>query len=173
MLTGLFEKLRAQIADLDAEKEVEILINTDNREKPTGKKRNELLERACGDYVVFIDDDDTVYPYYLAEIMKAIQEEKDCIAINGIITTNGRNMQSWHVNLNYNYETKDGKYFRFPNHITPIKRAIAQKFKFKEINFGEDFDWALQIRESGLLKTQAIIEPPVYHYQYRTGRWKR
>ena len=38
--------------------QVELLANIDNGEKTIGCKRNELLNAAKGQYVVFIDDDD-------------------------------------------------------------------------------------------------------------------
>lgn len=40
--------------------DVELLIEIDNKEISTGAKRNILLNRAQGKYIVFIDDDDMV-----------------------------------------------------------------------------------------------------------------
>src|SRR6478736_2156247 len=48
---------------------VEIIIDKDNKEVSIGAKRQRLLERAMGEYVVFIDDDDLVSETYIQDIL--------------------------------------------------------------------------------------------------------
>jgi glycosyltransferase involved in cell wall biosynthesis len=76
---------------------IEILTNIDNKEKSTGKKRQELIEEAKGKYIIFIDDDDWVQPCYISELLKAAESDADCFAINGWITTNGSNKIEWRL----------------------------------------------------------------------------
>jgi len=60
------QHLNAQIKSLENPEEVEVLAYIDNREKTTGYKRNILLERAKGQFVVFVDDDDSLLTIMLS-----------------------------------------------------------------------------------------------------------
>jgi len=57
MLNTLLEELRRQCIENSA-LDVEVLTSVDNKEKSTGRKRQELLEAATGKYIIFIDDDE-------------------------------------------------------------------------------------------------------------------
>lgn len=149
---------------------VEIISNGQDRSVSTGTKRNELLQRAKGKYCVFIDDDDEVPDYYIEELLKAAESDADCFAINGTMTTNGQNEKQWFIALGnpYKADWSTGKeiYLRSPNHITPMKTEIARQIGFNDITIGEDFDFCMRLKHSGLLKTQHVIEKPMYHYKF-------
>src|SRR6478609_7574672 len=67
----------------------EIEILTDGREGISiGEKRNTLLQRAKGDYVAFIDDDDRVSSHYVANLMIGIESGVDACSLKGTITEN-------------------------------------------------------------------------------------
>lgn len=163
-LTLLLRHLKAQSTG-----EVEILVKSDNRELSIGEKRNYLLGQAKGDYVCFIDDDDWVDGQYIPLILEAIEDEPDCVGMIGIMSTNGKNQRRFEHYIQYgNYFTLNQIYCRPPNHLNPIRREIAQEFEFKEINMGEDTDWAMRICKSGKLETETRIGKPIYHYRYQT-----
>ena len=121
---------------------VEIFWNTDAGETTTGGKRNQLLQWANGKYVVFVDDDDDVMPYYIEEILKAAEQDCDCIGMCGIMTTNGGNEIGWELSKDFKNDTviRNGRsfYTRTTNHISPVKRELALKAMFPEISNGED-----------------------------------
>lgn len=150
--------------------DVEILTDIDNGEVTTGKKRNNLIKRAKGEYVVFVDDDDELSPEYIPEILKAAQQKPDCIVFSGWMTTDGVNRKDFHLSIHHPYTavTRNGKeeYLRYPNHITPIKREIALQVDFPNKKIGEDYAWATQIHESKLLKTEVKIHKYLYHYKF-------
>ena len=150
--------------------EVEVLVEYDNGSMPTGTKRNLLLKRSKGKYVVFIDDDDMVASTYIGDILKAAESNPDAIVFNGIMTTNGVEERKWYISKDYGYEAKDGAYYRYPNHIVPIRREIAMAFPFMDIRIGEDYAWATAIHNAGLIKTEVKIEKELYHYQFRTNK---
>jgi glycosyltransferase involved in cell wall biosynthesis len=173
MLHHLMLDLNEQIRKCHAEQLVEILTDIDNGETPVGTKRNRLMERASGKYVVSIDSDDKVYDCYIEEVLNAAESDVDCFAINGIMTTNGRHEIKWWIAKDNEYGAKqgsDGKtyYVRWPNHITPIRASIAKQFKFNDVYIGEDYEWSKEIHNSGLIKTEYVIEKPLYHYVYKT-----
>lgn len=153
---------------------VTVRICVDNGEKSTGNKRNELLKAATSDYVWFIDADDMIMPGAIPAIFEGLKKTPDCLAINGIMTTNGKNLKQWFISKNNQYRSdlRNGKevYLRWTNHITPIKREIAQQFEFPDKYDREDYDWSVLLRKSGLLKKEVKITVPVYHYQYKTNK---
>ena len=145
-------------------KAVEIIYECDDGKMSIGEKRNKLLQRAKGNYVCFIDDDDDVDVRYIKLILKALKSNPDCVKLIGIMSTNGRNERRFEHSIKYfNYFELNTIYCRPPNHLNTIRRSIAIRFKFPEINMGEDTDWAMQISRSMLLETEALIDIPIYH----------
>ena len=88
----LTRKLRAQIDATESGDRVEILDFLDSREHTIGAKRNWLLDRARGEFVAFVDDDDDVSERYVDLIRHAIEDhpEIDCVGIKGTISFRGR-----------------------------------------------------------------------------------
>jgi glycosyltransferase involved in cell wall biosynthesis len=171
MLGVLLRKLEHQIKQSNAEDLVEILVNADGGEKSTGKKRNELLKQAKGRMIVYHDDDDEPSDCYVSEILKALRSDPDAIGINGTISTNGGSIKRWFISKNLEYCTrKDANgveyYHRYNNHISPVRRTIALQIGFPDQYQFEDFDYAKRLYESGLIKTETIIETPLYHYRF-------
>ena len=150
--------------------EVEIITCVDNRNFSTGHKRNLLYQMASGIYSVSIDDDDIVPAYYIEELLNAAASDADTFAINGEITTDGRDRTQWLISKDNRYVTSEENgvkvYLRYPNHITPIKTSITKMFMFPDITFGEDYQWATKIHNSGAIKTEYRIDKPMYHYKY-------
>jgi hypothetical protein len=165
MFNAIHSKLLHQI-ETSAKGEVEVLANG-MVDITTGHKRNLLMQEAKGEFVVFVDDDDDVYDWYVSEIVKTINEnpEIDCIGTNGIISFNGENPRKWFISIAYQnwYESAE-VYYRTPNHISPIRRTIASSIPFPNIYRGEDSAFSLAIHP--LLKKEAIIEKPIYHYRF-------
>lgn len=167
MFENVYVQLQSQILKSVFKNDIEIVI--DNSSKTIGEKRNNLLEKSKGKYVAFIDDDDEVSSDYIDTLMNAIKSKPDCVSLRGVITWNGSNPELFEHSVKYSAyatTTNEIKYERYPNHLNCIKSSIAKQFKFKEINFGEDTDWATQIFQSGLLKKEVYIDKVLYHYKY-------
>lgn len=162
LFTKLLSTLDAQIPMNGC---VEILWD-DSMDYNVGTKRNKLLERARGEYIVYVDDDDHVSKSYVSSILKAIQTNPDCVGICGVITTNGRRKKKWYISKNYEkWFERRNVYYRTPNHISPVKRELALKVRFPESSFGEDYDYSMRLREH--LHTEVKIPHEIYHYDYR------
>jgi glycosyltransferase involved in cell wall biosynthesis len=161
-LNLLLAELRRQCVELNAI-DVEVLVNADNKEKTTGKKRQELLESAQGKYIIFIDDDDWIEPCYISELLTACASDADCFGMNGWITTNGINRIDWQLSKDhYNHGT--AFYYRKTNHITGVKRELALKAGFPDKSNAED-KWYSD-RVAPLCKTEYKILPMMYHYRF-------
>jgi glycosyltransferase involved in cell wall biosynthesis len=172
--TGVFKKtydlLNRQIFDCNAFSQVEIVVDCDNRETPTGEKRNRLIEKAKGKYIVCFDDDDEPLEGYIKLILEAIELNPDVIPLNGYMTTNGHNPVYWDMGLNFGYGTKQVNgvlvYDRFPNHIAVMKRELILPYRFLPIVVGEDYEWAKRINDDKVFKTEVRITEPIYHYKF-------
>lgn len=167
IVAPLITELMQQSAGTDTE----IIINTDNKKISTGEKRNHLLRQAKGDYVIFVDDDDWVYPCYIEELIKASKSGADCFGISGIMTTNGQHEIGWQISKDFENKTikKNGAdfYIRKTNHITAVKRHIALQVMFPDKSNAEDKFYSDAITQ--LVKTEYTITPLMYHYRYETG----
>lgn len=167
----LFDKL---VAELERQRkpynyQVEILSYADDGKLSIGYKRNWLLKQAIGRYVCFIDDDDWISKNYIKLLMKGIEKDVDCCSLVGEITIDGKNPKLFiHFKDCIHYCETESAYHRYPNHLNCIKASIAKKFKFKEISYGEDTDWATQINNSGLIKTEYFIKDVIYYYRYNS-----
>lgn len=152
---------------------VEVRCYPDDGENKIGTKRNHLLNKANGKYIAFIDDDDRISDNYFKLLFEGIEKGVDCCSLKGIITENGSNPLVFEHSIKYKeYKTNEDsnpiRYERYPNHLNVIKASIAKQFKFPEVNHGEDTDWATQIFNSGLIRTEHYIDDVIYYYDWRS-----
>jgi hypothetical protein len=161
-LDRLVDYLRWQAADHVGE--VEIFVDIDD-EATVGDKRQRLLERACGEYVCFIDDDDWVHERYIERVLAACAEGKDCCSLVGVITENGQNPRRFDHSIKNDgwYTREDGSFARTPNHLNAVRRSLALKAGFASKNVGEDHEYAKALVP--LLKSEASAgDEPLYMY---------
>ena len=162
--------LGAQIGRCGSEDEVQVLHLEDNREQTTGAKRNALIEMAAGRFVAFVDDDDRVSDDYVERILGVLrrQPDIDCIGIRGLITFRGRHPHEFIHSLRYNdYFSQGGIYYRPPYHLNPIRRDIASRYRFADVSYSEDIDWALRLRDDNALQEEEFVDAILYHYNSR------
>lgn len=166
-LTSRHKTLNELVVELKRQKtdRVEILAEIDGGQITTGAKRNLLLERAQGDYIAFVDDDDMVSEDYVEKILKAIETRPDCCGIEGIITFEKRQESRLFIHSLQHKEwfEMDKVYYRCPNHLSPVKRELALQTGFPDKTIGEDRDYSLRLLS--LLKTEVYIDGPIYFYK--------
>lgn len=159
-LPKLLDIIEPQIGALP----VEILVLSDNRRRTVGEKRNALIELAQGDYIVQVDDDDTVSPDFVASILAACNAGSDCVVYDVWVTVDGEQGKPCHYGLAYEYVNKPEAYYRRPNPRMVIRTELARKVRFKPVNFGEDDEWAERLRPH--LGTETRINKVLYYYNY-------
>lgn len=159
----------------------EILVYSDNKEISVGLKRQRLLESATCNYIVFVDDDDTVKSDYIKKILQTIWKSPvdnhkynnlkilDSIGFKIECDMEGKKELAIASNKYSDWcENKDGfRYCRTPYHKTPIKREIALQIGYKDMRFGEDYDYSKRLKESGLIKNEVFIDEVMYYYNYK------
>jgi len=152
-----------EVLEKQTNEQVEILVEEDSRIITIGAKRNLLLERAQGEYICFVDDDDLVSKDYISKILQALKTNPDCCGMEGLLIRRKNTFKFIH---SIKYETwfeKNGIYYRCPNHLNPVKRELALKTKFLDESHGEDNKYSLELRP--LLKTEVFIKGPIYFYK--------
>lgn len=147
---------------------IAIYYNDAGRAMSIGEKRNSLLSQVITDYSVFIDDDDLVSGHYINRIIHAIDQKPDVVTFNGYMTTNGGRRQNFVIKLGERYEQRNNTYYRFPNHLCPMRTELIRQVKFPHIVSGEDYAWARTIHDRKLLKTSIHIEEDLYHYDFNS-----
>lgn len=166
-LLKILDQLFSQCAALPLHlwSEVEVITVIDNKTRMLGTKRNDLLNMAQGDYVVFVDDDDRVSDDYVQQLLDAVTVGADIITFEVEVSLNGNHPKPCYYDMRYkaDYNLPDS-YHRLPNHIMAVKRELALATKYQDILKGEDADYSKRL--APLLKTQHIIEKVLYYYDY-------
>lgn len=168
LLDRLLKVLYKQINDLGKGNEIQVIVNLDNRQKTTGRKRNELLEEARirgAQYIAFFDDDDLPGPTYMIRNMEGIKQGVDCCSLMGRIYFGPKSGNPFHHSIKYDHWWQDDiLYYRCPNHLNAIKLSCLETISFQEKNFGEDAHYSLDIQKAGLLKTEYDTKDIIYSY---------
>ncbi len=170
-LDRLMQCLRPQLAEHD---DIEILTQIDNGEISIGAKRNELLQKATGSYVAYIDDDDRVADDYVSSILSAIERAPDVIGFPLLVSTDEMKVEYGFVSSVFKcwFDLSDPfrpdlqTFFACPNHLTPVRRELALNVGFIPKNQKEDLNFSFRLRE--LLTSEVYLETPMYYYLRRT-----
>jgi len=159
------KKIITKLDDQAKGKPVEVLYFVDNKTRSIGEKRNDLLNLAKGDYIVFIDDDDDITDDYINSLLTGIKTGADVIVFDVEISIqNGAYKKvTYDASFPFDRDYKD-HYERLPNHLMCVKREIALSVGFPEKSFAEDSDYAKRLRKH--IKRQARIDKTLYYYNF-------
>ena len=165
-LPAMVSELQQQI-DLTGQDEVELVYLGDNKKRTVGRKRNDLLQLAQGDYVAFVDDDDRVAPNYISRILPQL-DGTDVICFTVALSWDGRTMNHTYFSKDYAHDANlPDRYERLPNHVMVVRRALALRTMFEDVSLHEDNSFAARLKP--LLKTQKILDDVLYHYTFNVN----
>ena len=148
--------------------EVELIVACDAKQISIGKKRQNLLEAATGDYVCYIDDDDWISVDYVVTILDALKSKPDCVGFEIHCTKNGGAVESAIASMRYKQwgDHQDGyRYNRSIYHKTPVRRELALQVGFPDLRYAEDKFYSAGVQ--ALCKTEVFIKRVLYYYRYR------
>lgn len=127
---------------------------------------NKAIDLATGDYVIFLDHDDTLAPFALYEIVNTlsinpdadvIYSDEDKISYNGLTRTSPHFKPDWSPDtlLSYNYIT----------HLFTIKNSLLQHVGCIRSGFegAQDYDLVLRATE----KARQVVHIPKVLYHWR------
>lgn len=165
-LTNLLKTIEPQVKN----KPVEVLVISDNANRPVGTKRNDLIKISKGEYVCFIDDDDRISEDYIDSILTEIYNWRpDVVVFDAEITFNGNNPKLVKYGREFDYCERNDAYYRHPNHLMVHKKSNITEY-FKDVKTGEDDEWALRMLPR--IVTQSRINKVLYYYDYNTNTKK-
>lgn len=166
----LLKEICFQIKNLKPEfqQRIELLIDEDNKEKSIGQKRQDLLLRAKGTWVVGIDSDDMIAKTYLKDIVNALNANPltdhvgflESCSRNGVLSVSlfSIRYKKWAENI------AGFDHIRCANPKSVIRRAKALQAGFNNIRFGEDRLFSERV--TPLLRSEIFINKPLYIYRY-------
>jgi glycosyltransferase involved in cell wall biosynthesis len=142
---------------------VEVLTD-DTPGIPIGKKRNDLVHAATGEYVCFVDDDDRVSKNYIRNILSAVKSSPDVVGLNGVIFFSSNYPRKFIHSIQCSgWVDAPPVYYRTPNHLNPIRRELVLDCPFNSLSsHGEDREFSDDIRS--LLKKEVYVDSPLYYY---------
>lgn len=192
----LFLHIRKYFNNQNYSDEIEFLLNVSMEDIKVGKKRNDLIKFANSDYFCFIDDDDLITENYFSKIITSLSYDVDAVGIMGRIhyLKTKKIIPFIHSTTQYTNLTKDttksGKFLllrdlkekfntiKYPldddtlihlsliSHLCPIRLNLIKEIQFKEINYGEDIPWFLELLNKKIIKKEAFINEIIYEYLY-------
>jgi hypothetical protein len=176
MLDQLLSLLEPQIAALGLRKfeQVDVMISANDSGAEIGVHRERMRQKAEGDYIAFIDDDDLVAPDYVSTILPLL-DGIDQIGFNLKYFSGHNEMQPVYHSLAHGNWTNpingrigvEGAFCRDISHLNPMRRELAMQVPI-EGGIGEDCRWAAAMR--GKVKTEHYIDRVMYYYLWRPGK---
>jgi hypothetical protein len=142
---------------------VEVVACHNNGERPLGEIRQALLMAARVEYVSFVDDDDTVPPYFVEEMVPALRAGPDVVGFMVEYRVNGYFAATSYHSLAYEPHDAGDRLFRDFSHQQPVRTALARQGDFRD-GWPEDNVWRRKVRP--LLSTEVYVDKYMYHYLY-------
>lgn len=172
MFTRLYNKLHRQLEYMSTFHhslgDIEIVVNSDKRYldggPSIGKKREELVKRAQGKYLCFLDDDEDIAPDYLETLVRLCIQDRDICVFRNISKFENYWMV---VDMSLTYKNEDarpGCILRQPWHICPVISVFAKLYSFDDSNYGEDWSWMEKVLSH--CQTEAVSPNIIHQYNH-------
>lgn len=135
-----------------------------------GRSRSYAIDRAAGEYILFVDSDDYIAPDYIEHYMDVVAKDECDVVVGGFITDNGKKQRVHRISddsnigciISYSYAC-----FKLYN------KAFIQKNKIDFENFrkGEDIYFSLLLVVAGA--RHKFIDYCGYYYYVNPGSTTR
>lgn len=137
-------------------------------DQPLGDIRQALVDHATSTYVSFVDDDDELPDYHVAEVMSRLDGVVDYVGWQMQCYVDGSPLKPTYHSLRYPrwYDDRRG-YYRDVSHLNPIRTELARRADFRRGAPPEDVSWSDQVRPH--VKTEAYVDKVMYHYRSSPG----
>lgn len=167
----LIMELWEQIFNNNAQHLVNIIYEEDDKQISVGAKRQKLLERATGEYVVGFDSDDWPADTYIADILAVLIKHQDVDHVGFLEQCNIDGKQSLSIfsiqHLKWEENAYGYDHIRCANPKSVIKRSKAIQVGFQDLRYGEDRIFSEAI--TPLLSIEVFIDKVLYHYRHTSS----
>jgi len=146
--------------------DVEFIMDLDNGKATSGVKRQRLTDRAQGEYVCFVDDDDSLSDDYVGELMRGCYEGVDVVSFDLSLTSTRRRgvVEKWSFGMQAN-DRKHGK--MCVNHLCAWRTSIARLVRWCPVlGYADDRVWFEPLFHSGSVKTHYHVDKVLYRYLF-------
>lgn len=158
----LYKKLLLMVEN----KDVEIIMITDNKVMSIGQKQNHLKSIATGKYFCFIHDDDELLD--IEDIYNMTFLDVDVIDFKALCRNDDGSTYVVTQKLNnpVEHKTRKGRYLDckrppFPNCVWHNK---FKKYDFPDISYSEDWEWVKQCLQEA--KSEYFIDKILFSYNF-------
>ncbi len=167
LLLRLLDVLLSQLDEHDGR--VRVLAWRNHGEPRLAEIRDTMVDDAGSDYVSFIDDDDIVPEYYVAEFVQALASRPDHVGFRMHYSSSPVDFEIVEHSLRWPKwgRSSEGMLYRDFTHIDPIRTDIARqgRFALARPRRAEDRVWVRQIRPR--LSSEVFVDKIMYYYEYR------
>lgn len=131
-----------------------------------GKKREALLKRAEGEYLCYLDSDESISPDYLETMLRLCYQGQDVCTFRAMVKLSN----FWAlVDMSLKYKLNDQispdyTVRRPPWHICAVKSKFAKKHHFPDINNAEDSNWMERVLTH--CTTEAHTDRIIFQYNH-------
>lgn len=131
-----------------------------------GAKRDRLVQECDAEYLCFLDDDESVPPNYVEELLRLCYTGKDICTFRSLFKCDTYwTVIDMDLKTKFNQQaTPHGIVKRRAWHICPIKSSIAKQFRFTDKNNAEDWEWMERVLTK--VKTQAKTNQILHQYNH-------
>lgn len=168
LFESLMLELWRQVFDSNYQALVNVIWEIDNKEISVGLKRQKLLERAEGKFVVGFDSDDFPHPDYIKDIVSTLIANPNIDHVGFIedCDIDGAKSRSIFSIKHKSWDEKEVGYdqVRCANPKSVIRRTKALQVGYKDMRWGEDRVFAEAV--TPLLESEIFIEKPLYYYRH-------
>lgn len=162
MAKVLFDGLTELVGDRD----IEVLLLMDNKQRTIGEKREALKNASNGKYFMFVDDDDSLYS--VDEIYEATANDVDVITFKSKCRNSDGSeyIVTFGLKNEIEHNTQDGRYLdcKRPPFTQCAWASRFKKFAFPASNYGEDWEWVKQCLPTAFLETHIPLVLHGYNF---------
>jgi glycosyltransferase involved in cell wall biosynthesis len=149
--------------------DVEVIIDNDKKYiyggKSVGIKRNDLVKKAQGKYLCFLDDDDTIPSNYIETLLRMAQTDADILTFRQIFKCDFYwSVCQFYLGSTNDEATPEGTFMRSPFHVCPVKSEYAKRVEFSDKNNAEDWEWMSKVLN--FVKTQENTTVILHQYNH-------
>lgn len=127
---------------------------------------NSAAELAQGEFVAFIDDDDLLAPHALFEIVRALQDNRECDLLYSDEDKIDENNNRYEPQFKPDWSPELFLSYNYINHLTCLRRVLFEEAGRFRIGYegAQDYDLLLRVIE----KTNKIRHIPKVLYHWRS-----